>query len=196
MRVRTSVIAVALALMSGETLAQALQPGWIADARSGCRAWNSTPQANEEISWDGPCQNGLGNGRGQLQWIINGQITLSFEGELRDGRMNGYGVLTRADGTKYIGELHDGVAEGGGVLVKPDGVTASGIWIDGCISDGQQVASVGRDLELARTRRGNAKPTTDPAAPQMTTRDARGRFCPAPKLRSMRARGADGLGAL
>ena len=43
---------------------------------------------------------------------------------------NGYGTFTWATGTKYVGELKDGKYDGWGILTRPDGTSQIGIWFN------------------------------------------------------------------
>jgi hypothetical protein len=101
--------------------AQTPQPGWIADARTGCRVWNPSPQPNETISWTGGCSNGIAQGRGVLQWLKDGKPNERYEGEYRDGKQNGRGVYTSADGSRCECEYRDDKKDGRGVLTDKNG---------------------------------------------------------------------------
>ena len=109
------------------------QPGWIADARTGCRVWNPTPQPDPKttIGWSGACANGRAQGHGVLQWFVAGEPDQRFEGELRDGKENGRGVLTFTDGSRYEGEYRDGKFNGRGVYAYADGGRYEGEYLDG-----------------------------------------------------------------
>jgi hypothetical protein len=88
----------------------------------------------ETYTWTGPCQNGLPHGSGIQIWFVKGtiqgkqpkssttQASVStdgmrekFEGEIREGKYNGNGKLTRADGTIYEGEFVAGKFTGFGI---------------------------------------------------------------------------------
>ncbi len=135
--------------------AQTPQPGWIADATTGCRVWNLNPEPKETISWSGACLDGLAQGQGVLQWFKDGQANGRFEGEFLDGRRNGRGVftwangaryeggysddkqtgrgtLTWAKGDRYNGEWRDNKPNGHGTLTTADGTKYAGIWRNGC----------------------------------------------------------------
>ena len=60
----------------------------------------------------------------------------SYEGNWRDGKYNGAGVLTYGNtGGKYEGEFRNSVAHGFGTEVLPDGRQRRGVWIDGKPTD-------------------------------------------------------------
>src|SRR5260370_36486032 len=121
-----ALVSAILLVVSAAATAQTAQPGWIADSRSGCRVWNPFPKQKESITWSGACQNGLAQGRGILQWLWDNQPGSRYEGELRDGKFNGRGVFTDANG-RYEGELRDGQPNGRGGLVWANGRYEGGV---------------------------------------------------------------------
>jgi hypothetical protein len=153
------------ALVSTPALAQTQLSTWSVDQRTGCKVWNIAPQVNETISWSGACRNGVGEGRGVLQWFEGGQPGDRYEGELHDGKQTGHGVITSADGRSYDGDFRDGTMSGHGLYTdtsgdrydgewrngKPNGVgrfvsamrgTFDGYWTNGCFKDGTRRAAV------------------------------------------------------
>lgn len=139
--------------------AQTFQPRWVTDARTGCRVWNTAPASGEKISWSGGCQGNLAQGRGHLQWFKNDKPTARYSGELRDGKLNGRGMLTMPDGAFVNGEWRDGYLNGHGVVIYPNGEryegefrqsrphgigtlkapngnTYAGAWTNGCFDGG------------------------------------------------------------
>jgi hypothetical protein len=159
-----------LVLFAFPVAAQTPEPGWIADATSGCRVWNTAPQPNESISWTGACRNNLAQGHGVLQWSKDGKPGSRYEGEYRDGNMNGHGVYTWARGDRYDGEYHDGKRDGHGAYMwangdrydgeyrdgKAHGIgtktladtsTYTGTWMNGCFKQGSRWATVGATVK-------------------------------------------------
>jgi hypothetical protein len=115
------------------------QSEWIADASTGCRVWNSVPQPDETIRWDGPCVNGLAHGRGMLRWFQAGRVTETGEGEFRNGKMHGYVVLmNNTNGLRFEGNFADQKPHGQGTLRLPNGEVYSGQWWMGCFDDGRR----------------------------------------------------------
>jgi len=55
----------------------------------------------------------------------------NYEGEWKDNKRHGHGILTRADGTKYVGEWADNKPHGQGVLTTPEGRMYTGEWKNG-----------------------------------------------------------------
>lgn len=116
--------------------------GWSTDAKTGCRVWNSNPEPGETMSWSGACQGGLAQGRGVLQWFKDGRPNGRYEGDYRDGKVNGRGVYTWASGTRFEGEFRDDRPDGPGTLTQPNGTVYSGAWTNGCFRQGDRKTSV------------------------------------------------------
>ena len=131
MRLWLFVFAVLICLLALSNFGQADQPGWMADAQTGCRVWNARPQPNERVTWSGACQNGFAQGEGVEQWFQNGQPSIRYEGEFRHGKHNGHGVQTFADGSRYEGEFRDGTRNGYGIATFADGSRYQGEYKDG-----------------------------------------------------------------
>ncbi len=101
------------------------QAGWT-QAAGDCFVWNRAPQIGETAVWSGPCKNRRAEGKGSLTWRT-GDSTQSYEGEMRDGRINGHGVYTFSLTTRYEGTFKDDDFDGSGVMVEP-GVRYEGQW--------------------------------------------------------------------
>ncbi len=127
------ICALWLVLLTTSAPAQTPQPKWIADSRTGCRVWNAFPVSGETISWSGTCQNGLAQGRGVAEWLRDGKPDSRHDGEYRDGKANGRGVLTSMNGNRYEGEFRDGNPNGRGVFTY-----ASGNRYEGAVMDGKR----------------------------------------------------------
>jgi hypothetical protein len=159
------IIAVGVLLVSTPALAQTQLSTWSVDAHTGCKLWNIAPLPNETMTWSGACRNGLGQGQGVLQWFEAGRPGDRYEGELRDGKQTGHGVITSTDGRRYEGDFRDGTMSGNGTYSspngdhydgewrsgKPNGVgrfvsvvggTYDGFWTNGCFKDGARRAAV------------------------------------------------------
>lgn len=130
MLLRFSALVLAL-LAPVSASAQAPQPGWIADARTGCKVWADRVEATQTARWTGMCPSGIAEGRGILQWFRNGELNNSIDAEFRDGKPNGRAVVTFANGDRYDGEWRDGRQSGRGVYVARDGYRYEGEWRDG-----------------------------------------------------------------
>ena len=116
-----ALFAVGLMLVCVSAFGQTRQPGWIADARTGCRVWDASPQPNEAVSWSGGCRNGLAHGPGVLQWFQNGKPVAQAKSWWRDGKMNGHGVVTLANGEHFKGLWKNDQRTGHGVYIYTNG---------------------------------------------------------------------------
>jgi hypothetical protein len=162
-----SLAALAEGAPAGSAVAQQAVPpmpaGWMTIPHSnGCKVWNPAPKPTASVTWTGDCVGGLASGHGVLQWLLNGNPTDRFEGELLRGKEYGVGVMAYIDGRRYEGSFRDSQRSGRGTLTYPNGVkyagdwkadrphgkgtlTAgtdiySGAWIDGCFREGSQKA--------------------------------------------------------
>jgi hypothetical protein len=123
------IIVLAVALVSAlPCVADTLpaQPGWIADPATGCRVWSDDSQPGASVTWSGPCENGLAQGKGIAQWSNR-----RYEGEMRDGKMSGEGAEIVSSGGRYDGEFRDGARNGHGAYTYADGDRYEGEWRDG-----------------------------------------------------------------
>lgn len=129
--VRVLMIALALAgLASAPVLAAEAQAGWIADAK-GCKIANPSPKPKETVKWSGACKDGYAEGKGVLEYAIDGKPGSRYEGQLKRGRFDGRGVLKTADGAVYDGDWADGVQDGYGEYIAADKTTFKGGWTAG-----------------------------------------------------------------
>jgi hypothetical protein len=69
-----------------------------------------------------------------------------YDGEFRDGQMNGHGIYYFKSGNRYDGDWRDGRANGQGRLVTSDGADHGGIRRNGCLTEGHQRIAIDVDL--------------------------------------------------
>lgn len=105
-------------------------PGYLADSK-GCRVWDASPAANEQVLWTGKCEAGFATGQGTLVWRVDGNVAETTRGMFRRGKLDGPGVVILADGSSYAGDWQAGVQSGKGDEIKADGDTYSGDWAGG-----------------------------------------------------------------
>lgn len=126
--------ALAIALVAGATLACAplvhAGESWIKDSK-GCKISNPTPKAKETVTWSGRCVQGVAQGKGVLQFTLDGKPGARYEGELQKGVMAGRGTLRTPDGAVYDGDWVEGKPDGYGQYTAPDGSTFAGGWTAG-----------------------------------------------------------------
>src|ERR1700733_14241418 len=94
---------------SAQTGDDARPPGWITTTNKPCKVWNPEPQANESVTWSGPCKDGFASGKGILFWTENGKPDLEFDGTYANGKRNGHGVIISPDGRREEGDWLDDV---------------------------------------------------------------------------------------
>ena len=106
---------------------------WFADEATGCQAWNGAPRPGETIAWRGACEGGKIAGTGTLQFFQTGipgsESTITCE--FRNGKCNGVGTVTWANGNRREGTYVDGVSERKGVFIWADGARYEGDFING-----------------------------------------------------------------
>ena len=74
---------------------------------------------------------GLPNGRGAFRWTGGERAGRTYEGDFKDGKLEGQGTNTWPSGQKYEGDFKDGKREGQGTQTWPDGsVRYRGLWKD------------------------------------------------------------------
>jgi len=127
-----ALLALGFALTSPRAWAE---DGFIADQK-GCKVSNPSPKASESVAWSGECVNGYADGKGSLQWYVDGAKSTRYEGTLKAGLLSGRGKLTMPDGATYDGEWLAGRQSGKGVQAMPDGTRYEGEWKNGQ-ADGQ-----------------------------------------------------------
>ena len=97
---------VSLCLLAFPAFGQAVHPGWFMDPKTNCKVWNAFPVSNEQVNWVGECKNDFAEGKGVLRWILGGKPTRKkYDGEMREGRMNGKGTLVFTNGDTYEGQF-------------------------------------------------------------------------------------------
>lgn len=133
MNKRKVVLAAALFLTAGLSSGFAREPGWIVDARSGCRVWNPIPAVDDRITWDGPCVGGYAQGHGTLRWYSGDKHYETDVGEFKTGKLNGHAVLEFTNHSRFEGEFKDQRPNGQGTWRTPTGKVISGNWSHGCL---------------------------------------------------------------
>lgn len=78
-------------------------PDWITTANQPCKVWNPEPQPDESVTWSGECKEGLASGKGILRWTENGKPDVEFDGEYKNGKRNGPGVIITPEGQRVEG---------------------------------------------------------------------------------------------
>jgi hypothetical protein len=104
---------------------------WITDFKSGCKFYNSSPQPNESIEFDGNCMGGFGNGRGTLTWYNNGKYYQTTKGYWEKGLLQGEAELSFSNGDEIKGNYKNNKRDGRVIVNFGDGRVSDGIYKDG-----------------------------------------------------------------
>ena len=111
---------------------------WMETANQpGCHVWNPKPQADESVTWSGPCVAGKASGHGEVawRWREDGRAkTSAGTGELRDGTTRyGHWVVRYDSGEVWEGSYVNDRYHGHWVRRGEDGA----VW--SCWRDGERV---------------------------------------------------------
>ena len=113
---RTFVLLGLLLILSSPAVAE---DGWLEDTLAGCKLWVRNLEPGDAVVWNGPCKDGLAEGRGTYQFTLNDTPTWKGEAEFKQGKREGQGSAQNADGTKLEGTYKDGVLNGR--VIETDG---------------------------------------------------------------------------
>jgi len=133
--------ALALLLLPATGWAQAAG-GFLADARTHCRVWwparppdadADTAYAAQSAKWNGPCRNGLAEGRGTFEVATTSRFmndpprseTWTGEGDFAGGRLGGRGFMVSTRGVRAEGEFAGGALNGRGFITVTDSTSFS-----------------------------------------------------------------------
>jgi hypothetical protein len=108
-----------------------VQAEWFQDPDTGCTVWGDHSQPIVKIHWSGDCVDGKASGKGLMEVFIDGIPFSSYEGEYRDGKADGYGVLNTPGEARYEGEFKNNNMHGHGVIISVDGKRLEGNYLNG-----------------------------------------------------------------
>ncbi len=128
---KTSLLIAALAAFAGAAHADE-QGRWqqLADDPD-CSVWNTSPEADETVTWSGSCKDGYAHGSGTLIWRYSAdgeRREETYAGDLRKGKLHGHGVFVWPNGDRFEGHWEDDKANGYGVATWADGARYEGGW--------------------------------------------------------------------
>jgi hypothetical protein len=98
-----------------------LAGSWIHDPQSNCYIWNLFPVPNEAVRWTGACLKYKANGRGELQWILNGKPNGRYIGDYKSGVRHGRGNFYFPNGNRHTGIYQNDLANGHGEFIYANG---------------------------------------------------------------------------
>lgn len=129
---------------------------WFADPETGCKVYGEHEQPVVTVYWDGDCVDGKANGEGLLRVLIDNIPFSTYEGELRQGIAQGYGVLISPDNSRYEGEFKDNRMHGQGAIISTDGKKLEGTYDNGLPHGVMTITAPGADpveVEFSHGRR-------------------------------------------
>lgn len=86
-----------------------------------CQVWIARPLAQEEVTWDGGCKDGLAEGEGVLtrSYVHRGDLyEIGYQGPMRAGKAHGFGKSVDSNSMMYEGNHVDGLYHGKGTLTN------------------------------------------------------------------------------
>jgi hypothetical protein len=130
---------------------------WVTDKKSKAKVWSPYPVIT--VEWSGGAKDGFANGKGTMKWFEDGVLSEKVEGTFvkgkaegkctfemydkhgksaisgtavfKNGKAEGQGEITWADGRKYKGEIKNGKENGHGVLTWKHGASYDGEFKNG-----------------------------------------------------------------
>jgi hypothetical protein len=112
--VSMGVVAFALAPAAAPPLASPGHPGWTSTGGR-CFVWNRDPKPNETVECRGGCKHSRASGKGSEIWQSDKKQAGRYDAKMRDGKKNGHGVNTWANGDRSDGKYRDDKENGHGV---------------------------------------------------------------------------------
>ena len=100
--------------------------GYVLATNTGCKVGRPSVKADDSVTWQGKCMDGLASGPGVAQWSNAGKPTLRYEGSFEKGVLEGKGVMTGAEGDRYDGTYKAGLRHGFGTYVQANGARYEG----------------------------------------------------------------------
>jgi hypothetical protein len=97
----------------------------------GCNVWDGAPQPNETATWSGGAdENRYCTGNGILQWYQNGKPSDKYDGNMLNGKANGKGTYTCANGNRYEGDWVSDKRQGKGIYTYANGDRYEGDFVN------------------------------------------------------------------
>lgn len=115
---------------------------WLSDPTSNCQVWSwDDGSANEFISWSGACDDGKAIGVGTLMASDKDGLALVFNGEMKAGKIDGWGTIKfHNDETdeydRYIGNFEEHAPKGDGIFQSSEGWRLEG-YFNGAFDSGE-----------------------------------------------------------
>ena len=115
-------------------------PKWGVADNQPCQVYNRFMEPGDTFTftWSGGCVNRRASGEGVFVWEWK-EFSGIYKGRMRNGRVNGRGIMYWSGGSRYDGAWRDGLPHGPGFTVAADGRRNSGQWQDGCLWRGNHL---------------------------------------------------------
>ena len=171
-----TLCALILVLMVGAAYGQTSR--WVQTSPSGCKAFTLL-DGNIDIEWDGGCNAGLIHGLGSSKLYLDKKLVYEATGNFFDGKLDGLGTKTFANGNKYEGEWKDGKRSGQGTFKWADGEKYVGEYA-GDKRNGQGITfSANESIKQSGIYKNGTLVTSQYIDPKSFTRIARNNSAPA-----------------
>jgi len=114
---------------------------WVTDPTTDCQVWSGDDGSAKEVaSWSGACASGKAIGVGTLVATDIDGLAVVFNGEMKAGKMDGWGTIKfRNDETggydRYIGNFENSAPKGNGIYDSSEGWRLQGTF-DGAFDAG------------------------------------------------------------
>ncbi len=108
--------------------AHANTAGFVTATNTACQVYLSN-KVERTAKWQGDCSNGQAQGQGTTEvYNLDGSLRYTVSGVYQQGKLQGQGTETHANGDKYVGEFKDGKRHGQGTYTFADGRQYVGQW--------------------------------------------------------------------
>lgn len=114
---------------------------WVKDPTTGCQIWSGDDGTSKEVaSWSGACSNDKAVGMGTLVATDIDGLALVFNGEMKAGKLDGWGTLKfrnsdTGEFDRYIGNFENSTPKGNGIYDSSEGWRLQG-YFDGAFDSG------------------------------------------------------------
>ena len=128
---------------------------WVKDPTTDCQVWSGDDGSAKEVaSWSGACADGKTIGRGTLVTTDKDGLAVVFNGEMKAGKMDGWGSMKfRNDETgkydSYIGNFENSTPKGDGIYDSSEGWRLQG-YFDGAFDTGEGTLYMDKDEAVIR----------------------------------------------
>ena len=98
---------------------------------NGCTTWwwsTSAAHPLKSVEWSGRCKNGYTSGNGVAKYHITNKTQDIFRGNMKKGKIHGYGKYRWANGNRYAGMWKKDKREGKGTHTWANGDRYTGAW--------------------------------------------------------------------